>query len=110
MNGNKVHLSLFLTPSKFSMVLWLVKAVTFDAFQTLNSAWKNCVSPFPAVFTLRDPRVHVYSSDSCYVFTDVEASIDEHLGIASALDVPYVDPHDGHVRFGWHLDNSRFGY
>jgi len=58
------------------------------------------VSLFPAVFALRDPRVHVRSPDSCYVFTDIEASIDEHLGIAPALNVPYVDPHDGHVGFG----------
>jgi len=58
------------------------------------------VSPFPVVFALRDPRVHVHSLDSCYVFTNVEALIDEHLGIASTLNVPYVDPYDGHVRFG----------
>ena len=58
------------------------------------------MSPFLVVFALRDPRVHVRSPDSCYVFTDVKASIDEHLGIVPALDVPYVDPHDGHVEFG----------
>jgi len=58
------------------------------------------MSLFPAVFALRDPRVHIHSPDSYYVFTDVEASIDEYLGIAPALDIPYVDLHDGHVGFG----------
>jgi len=58
------------------------------------------VFPFPAVFAPRDPRVHVRSPDSCYVFTNIEASIDEHLGIAPALNIPYVDLHDEHVGFG----------
>jgi len=58
------------------------------------------VSPIPAVFTLRDLRVYIHSPDSCYVFTDVEALINEHLGIAPTLNVPYVNPHDEHVRFG----------
>jgi len=82
------------------VILRLVRAVAFDAFQALNSARKSSMFPFPAVLALRDPRVHVHSLDGNNVLSYVEASINEHFGIAPTLNVPYVNSHNGHVGFG----------
>jgi len=58
------------------------------------------MSPFPAVLALRNPRVHVRSPDSSDVLFYIETLINEHFGVASTLNVPYVDLHNGHVGFG----------
>jgi len=58
------------------------------------------MSLFSAVLALRDPRVHVCFPDGSNVFFYVEASINEHFGIAPTLNVLYVNPHNGHVGFG----------
>jgi len=66
------------------------------------------VSPFPAILALGNSWVHVHSPDGSNVFSYVEAPVDEHLGVGLALDVPYINPYNGHVRFGRDLDDSGF--
>jgi len=66
------------------------------------------MSPFPAVLALGNSWVHVCSLDGSNVLSYVKAPVDEHLGIGPALDIPYIDPYNGHVRFGRDLDNSWF--
>jgi len=58
------------------------------------------VSPFPTILALEDTRVHVCSTDSCNKLADVEAPVNEHFSTAPALDIPNVDPHNGHVGLG----------
>ena len=82
------------------MILILVRAIALDVLQALNSARKSGMSLFPAVLALRDSRVHVCSLDSSDILSYVEALINEHFGVAPTLNVPYVDPHNGHVGFG----------
>ena len=91
------------------MVFQLVGAVTLDTFGVLYSAQKSGVTPFPAVLALGDSWVHVCSPDSSNILFYIEALVDKHLGICPALDVPYIDPYDGHVRFGRDFDDSEFG-
>jgi len=55
------------------------------------------MSPFPTVLALENPWVHIRSSDYCNVFANIKASVDEHLGVASTLYIPDIDPYDGHV-------------
>ena len=65
---------------------------------------KHSVFPSPAVFTL---------GNSCSyggnVFSNVEWPIDKAFGISSALSIPNINPHYGHVRLGKCLDNTGFG-
>jgi len=98
----------FTAPSEFSVVLRLVRAVTPDAFGALYSAQKSGVAPFPAVLILGNSWVHICSLDSSDILSNIEAPVDEHLGICPALDVPNIDPYDGHVRFGQDFDDSGF--
>jgi len=67
------------------------------------------VSPFPAVLALGNSWVHVCSPDGSDVLSYVKVPVDEHLGISPTLDVPYIDPYNGHVGFGQNLDNLWFG-
>jgi len=91
------------------VILRLVRAVAPDTFGALYSARESGMSPFPAVLALGDSWVHVRSPDGSDVLSYVKAPVDEHLGVGPALDVPYINPYNGHVRFGQDLDDSWFG-
>ena len=67
------------------------------------------MTPLPAVLALGNSRVHVCASNSRDVVAYVKTSIYEHFSIFTTLDIPYVDPDYGHVRFGRDFDNSWFG-
>ena len=77
-----------------------MRAIALDAFGTLYSARESGVSPFPAVLVLGNSWVHVRSPDGSDILSYVKAPDDEHLGIGPALDIPYIDPYNGHVGFG----------
>ena len=64
------------TPTEFSMVFGFMGAITFDALGTLDSAWKGCVSPFPAVFALGDAGIYVCSLNGHDIVANVKTSID----------------------------------
>ena len=64
---------------------------------------------FPAVLALGNSWVHVRSLDGSDVLSYIEAPVDEHLGVSPTLDIPYIDPYTGYVRFGQNLDDSEFG-
>jgi len=86
-----------------------VGPVAFYAFGPLNATNPCRVSPFPAILTLQDSRVHVFSSYCGDKASHVEVSVDYFSRIGTVLCVPYVDPDDGHIRFRRDLDNSGFG-
>jgi len=72
----------------------------------LNPAHKGSVPLFPTVLALKYSQVHVHLSNSCDVAFYVKAFIDEAFSLASALDVPDVQPDDNHVQFRRYLNNS----
>jgi len=78
------------TPTEFSMVIRFVRTVAFDAFGTLDSTQKCCMSPFPAVFALRNTRVHVGSPNGRDVVANIKAPIDKRFYVIATLDVPDI--------------------
>jgi len=80
------------TPTELSMMFRLVRAVAFNAFSSLNPARQGGVTPFPAILTKRDARVHVCTSDSGGGVSYVETPVNKHFCILTALNVPNVDP------------------
>ena len=75
-NANRVCLGVgFAAPSEFAVMLRLMWAITFDAFGTLDSAWKGRVPPLPTIFALGDSRVHVGSLNGRNVVSDVKAPV-----------------------------------
>jgi len=61
---------------------------------------------FPTVFILWYSRVHVSVTNYGNETFDVEPSVNEALCFSATLSVPYIDPYNGHVGFGGHLDYS----
>ena len=84
-----------------------MRTITLDTFGLLNSAQKHRVALPPTILALRDFRVHVCSSNSSDVVTYVEASNDEHFGIAITLYILYINLDNCHVGFWGDFDNSK---
>ena len=80
------------TPTELSMMFQLVRAIAFNAFFSLNPARQGGVSPFPAILTKRDARVHVCTSDSGDEVSYVETPVNKHFHILTALNVPNINP------------------
>ena len=94
------------TPSKFTLVLPFMGAITLNTFWSLYFAREGWMLPSPAVFALRDTRISVSAPDCSDEAPDIEAPIDETLGFCTALSIPDINPYDGHVQFGWNFNNS----
>jgi len=86
----------------------LVRAIALYTFRPLNSVHTGCMTPLPAVFTLRHSRVHVCAMNCSNEAADIESPIDETLDFGTTLHVPYIDSDNGHVQLGRYLDNSWF--
>ena len=96
--ARRIHLRVsFATPAKLTMVFRLVKPVALDIFGLLDSTRECEVTPFPTIFTLRNPRVYISTSNSHNELTDIEALVNEGLGFTATLDVSYIDPNNHHV-------------
>ena len=84
----------FAAPPELLVVLGFMRTVALDAFGTLDSAGKGCVSPPPAIFVLGHAQVHVSPSDISNIPANIKAPIDEALSFASALIIPNVNPYN----------------
>ena len=62
-----------------------------------------------AIFALENAEVYVCSTNSGNVSSDIETSVDKHLGILNALSIPDIDLDNCYVGFGRGLDNFWFG-
>ena len=91
---------------KLAVVNSLVRAIALDTLCPLNSAHTWCMTLFPTVFILWYSRIHVNVTNCGDETSDVEPSIDEALWFSATLSVPDIDPYNGHIGFGEHLDYS----
>jgi len=66
------------------------------------------VTPLPTIFAPQYAKVHVGSPNDCNITSDVETSVNGHLGITATLDVPNIYPNNRHVRFRGNLYYSWF--
>ena len=87
----------FATPAELIMVFRLVRPIILDIFGPLDSLQKHEMIPFSAIFTLRNPRVHVSTSNSYNELTDIESLVNKSFGFTATLDIPYIDPNNHHV-------------
>ena len=83
-----------------------MRAVAFDALGTLDSTGSSYITPLPAVFTLRNVWVHIYSMNHCDKDSNIEVSVNQFSSIRITLDIPDIEPDNRYVRFRRDLDNS----
>jgi len=99
----------FAVPTKFAMILWLMRFIILYAFWSLNHTRESWMTPFPTVFMLRDTRVSVSHSNHCNKPSNIETLIYKAFSFSTTLGIPYIDPHDCHIWFGRHFDHPRLG-
>ena len=99
----------FTVLSKFMVIFWLVRSVILYAFWALNSARESRITLLPTVFILRNARVCISYSNHHNIPSNIKTSINMVFSLDSALCVPNVDPHNGHIRLWWYFDYPWFG-
>lgn len=82
-------------------------AIILNASRTIYTTCESSMSPFPAVLVLGDARIYVYTSDSCNVASNAEASVDEILYFGTTLKIPNVNSNNSHIRFRRGFNNLR---
>ena len=83
----------FAAPTELSVVFRLVGAVTLDTSSSLDPTRHGGVTPLPTILAGGDARVHVRTSDGGNKVSYVEASVNKHFRVLTALDIPDVDPY-----------------
>ena len=84
----------FATPPKLAMIFGFMRSVAFDTLGSLNIAEQSCISPLPAIFALRDTRIHIGTPNGSDVLSNIEVSVDETFNLTPTLDIPDVKPYD----------------
>jgi len=84
-----------------------VWTVALDAFSSLNATRKGGVSPLPAILALGNSWIHIRTSNCGDVIAHIEAPVNK-FSIFSTLNIPDVDPNDGHIRLRRDFNNSQF--
>ena len=70
---------------KVVVVFGFIWTIALQTFCTLKIASKDSIISLPAIFALRDTRIHVGPSDSSNKAANVKAAIDEFLCHGTAL-------------------------
>ena len=83
----------FAAPPELSVVFRLVRAITLDTPSSLDPTRHGGVTPLPTILAEGDTRVHVRTSDGGNKVSYVEASVNEHFRVLTALYIPDVDPY-----------------
>ena len=83
----------FAAPTELSVVFRLVGAVTLDTSSSLDPTRHGGVTPLPTILAEGDARVYVRTSDGSNKVSYVEASVNKHFRVLTALDIPDVDPY-----------------
>jgi len=98
----------FAAPTELSVVFQLVGAVTLDTPSTLDPTRHGGVIPLPTIFAEGDIWVHIRTSDGGNKVSYIEAPVNKHFRVLTALDIPDVDPYKCHVQFWGDFDYSWF--
>jgi len=81
------------------MMFAFVRSIAFNIFQTLSMVQESGVSLFPTIFALWDTRIHISTTYSYNMISDIEGPIDEVFSLEPTLSISYVNPDDCHIRF-----------
>jgi len=58
------------------------------------------MTPFPAIFTLQNSRVHISALNGCDIPSNIEATIDKTFSPTTTLYIPDIEPDNRHIGFG----------
>ena len=87
------------------MVFDFMESVTFNTFRSMSTVYKSCVPSFLTILVLGNIWVHICSSNSHNVMSNVKAFINEIFCFGTTLEVPNINSNHSHVRFGKSFNN-----
>ena len=79
------------------MVFSLMRAIVLDTLRALDIAGHSCMSLLLAILILRDTRIYVGFSNGSNKLPYIKTPINKTFGLASALNIPNIDPNNQHV-------------
>jgi len=82
-----------------TMMFNLVRPIALNTSQSLSSVGEGSISLLPAVFALENSKVHICTTYSGNVTSDIKAMIDEGLGKHTRLEILYIDLYDSYIGF-----------
>ena len=86
---------------------YLIRPITLNTLGSLNTTYTHCVSPFLTVFTLQNTWIHVCTTYHSNETSNIKTSVDNWFGLGTSLDIPDIDPDDGHIWFQRNFDDFR---
>jgi len=81
----------FATTTELTMVFRFMRTIAFDTLRSLNSARHSEISLFPTIFTLWNTRVHVSSSDSGDILSQISYLLVVILELSNVSEVQYKE-------------------
>ena len=92
--SHTIQFHVFHTAPRFLLVVFsIVSSIALGAPRDVRATTKCRMSPLPTVLTLRNPWVHVGSTNSRNVSSNVESPIDDVLCTRTILRIPDVYPY-----------------
>ena len=80
------------------VVLSLVRAIAFDAFEFLAMGTHDFVLLYPAVLALRNSQIHIGFLNCRNKPLYIKAPVYKTLSLTATLNIPNVNPNDQHIR------------
>jgi len=81
----------FAISTKLTMVFRFMQTIAFDALRSLNSARHSEMSLFPTIFILWNTGVHVSSSDSSDILSQISYPLVVILELSDVSEVQYKE-------------------
>ena len=77
----------------------LVRTTTFDTSHILNSACTCSVTPLPTILILWNSWIHIGTTNTSNVPTNIETSVDKSLGLCTTLGIPNINSNNQYIQF-----------
>ena len=95
----------YTTPCFLSVVFSIVNSIALGAPGDVKATTKCQISPLLTVLILRNPWVHICSTNGRNVLSNVESPIDDILCTRTTLRIPDVYPYYCFIWLRRHFDN-----
>ena len=71
-----------------------MQAITFYTSGPLKSTYTSSMFPFLTILALGDFWIHICTTNSANIATNIKILVNEALGFYTTLSVPYIDPYN----------------
>ena len=88
------------------LVLSLMRTIVLYTPGTLNSAWKDNMFLLSTILTLQHTWIHVCSTNSGNIASNIKAPVNESFSFVTTLNVPDIQPDNNYIRLQRYSQSS----